>query len=63
MCEERVWTELIDYIVANYDEEMAEELVDLVADALPDLQEWLGHLIAKYGESSGLLKKFGIGRK
>jgi len=63
MCEERVWTELIDYIVANYDEEMADDLVDLVADALPDLQEWLGHLIAKYGESSGLLKKFGIGRK
>jgi hypothetical protein len=63
MCEERMWTELIDYIVTNYDEEMADDLVDLVADALPDLQEWLGHLIAKYGESSGLLKKFGIGRK
>jgi len=63
MCEERVWTELVDYIVANYDEEMADDLVDLVADALPDLQEWLGRLIAKYGESSGLLKKFGIGSK
>ncbi len=54
MREGRVWTDLVDYIVANYDEEMAEDLVDLVVDGLPALQKSLEKLIKKYGREKKL---------
>jgi hypothetical protein len=57
MCDERLWTELVDYIVATCDEEMADDLVDLVVEELPDLQNWLGQLIEKYSKESSLMSK------
>jgi len=57
MCEGRLWTELVDYIVATCDEEMADDLVDLVVDELPDLQDWLGQLIEKYKRENILISK------
>jgi hypothetical protein len=57
MCDGRLWTELVGYIVATCDEEMADDLVDLVVDELPDLQNWLGQLIEKYGKESPLMSK------
>lgn len=57
MCDGRLWTELVGYIVATCDEEMADDLVDLVVDELPDLQNWLGQLIEKYGKESSLMSK------
>lgn len=63
MCQDWVWTELAHYIIANYDEEMADDLISLVVDALPEFQDWLAALITKYGESTGLLARFGIERK
>ncbi len=57
MCEGRLWTELVDYIVATCDEEMADDLVDLVVDELPDLQDWLGQLIEKYKRENLLISK------
>lgn len=63
MCDERLWTDLVDYVVATYDEEMADDLVDLVVDELPDLQDWLGRLIEKYSKKSGLMSKLASRKK
>ena len=54
MTEERVWTDLLDYIIATYDEEMSEDLVDLITEGLPELQKSLGKLIEKYGKEKKL---------
>jgi hypothetical protein len=34
--------QLVDFILARYLPEMAIELMDLVANTLPDLRDWLG---------------------
>ncbi|MEW6548225.1 MAG: hypothetical protein AB1407_02060 [Spirochaetota bacterium] len=46
---------LVDYILTRYDEERASDLVDLVNDALPEIQTWLRRLEAK--AEKGALKK------
>lgn len=58
MSDERLWTELVDYILESCDEEMADELIGLVMDELPDLQDWLGRLLKAYGGRSRLLSGF-----
>ncbi len=63
MCEEGMWTELVDYIVTTCDEEMADDLVDLVVDELPDLQDWLGHLIEKYKKENPLISRLMKGKE
>lgn len=50
-------TDLVDYIVANYEEEMADDLVELVVDGLPELLKDLSSLIEKYGKDPGLFAK------
>ena len=57
MSKENLWTDLVDYIVANYEEEMADDLVELVVDGLPELLKDLSSLIEKYGKDPGLLAK------
>jgi len=54
MSKDDVWINLVDYIVLNYDEEMADDLVDLVADELRELQDELSELIKKYGKTTKL---------
>jgi len=63
MCEEGMWTALVDYIVTTCDEEMADDLVDLVVDELPDLQDWLGHLIEKYKKENPLISRLMKGER
>jgi len=58
MSHETLWTDLVDYIVANYDEDMADDLVDLVVDGLPLLLDDLGKLIEKYKKDPGLMARF-----
>jgi len=57
MSKESLWTDLVDYIVANYEEDMADDLVDLVVDGLPELLGDLSGLIEKYGKDPSLLAK------
>jgi len=59
MTEGSVWTDLVDYIIANYDEEMADDLIELVADGLPLLQQRLGELLDKYSVETKHLLKIG----
>jgi len=63
MCEEGMWTALVDYIVTTCDEEMADDLVDLVVDELPDLQDWLGQLIEKYKRENPLISRLMKGKE
>ena len=57
MSAECVWARLADYIVMNCDEDMADDLIDLVVEELPDMQHWLGQLIDRYGSKNSILSK------
>jgi len=59
MNQEEVWTTLADYVISNYDEEMADDLIDLIVDGLPLLLDELSSLIEKYQNDTTLMAKLG----
>lgn len=53
---EHLYRELVDYILARYDEETADDLIDLVTDGLPELQEWLDRLVSRYSKEEETIR-------